>query len=111
MGTWRSVVGPRTPERTSGGRVRASDAWLLHGHRHLRRDKEVRWCYREAYRGGPTVVPVTSLDHPGQGLNLISESKKGFGGDGWWSSTKSMGRKPRVIKQPLVATRGERRGA
>ncbi|RZS07587.1 hypothetical protein BHM03_00038446 [Ensete ventricosum] len=56
-------------------------------------------------------MPVASLDHPGQGLDLISESKKGFGRDGWWSSTKSMGRKPRVIKQPLVATRGERRGA
>ncbi|RZS10643.1 hypothetical protein BHM03_00041894 [Ensete ventricosum] len=51
------------------------------------------------------------LDHPGQGLDLMGEFEKGFGGDGRWSSAESGRRKPRVVKQPPIATQGEHRGA
>ncbi|RWW21975.1 hypothetical protein GW17_00013843, partial [Ensete ventricosum] len=44
------------------------------------------------------------LDHPGQGLDLMGEFEKGFGGDGQWSSAESGRRKPRVVKQPPIAT-------
>ncbi|RWW59663.1 hypothetical protein BHE74_00033385 [Ensete ventricosum] len=99
------------------GRVRAFGVWLLCGQGPPWKGKEVMLRCRRSLSWGDRLlrqlqdIGDDGLDHPGQGLDLMGEFEKGFGGDGRWSSAESGRRKPRVVKQPPIATQGEHRGA